>query len=80
MSLTLVPFTTINDYPDGNGSKLVITKSIPYIITPHKEYGHIVCLPDYVSGEAVVIGVAETFDKGVKYTQTLNKDHLLEVA
>lgn len=79
--MSKAPFTMIEDWNDGRGSKLVICKSIPYIITPSPtEAGHIVSIPDFVTNQLCTLGVVETFEKGVQFAQTLNKDHLLAAA
>jgi hypothetical protein len=80
MSLQLVPNVLVKDFTDGK-SKLIICKHIPYVMTPsEKDAGHVVSIFNYINGTLCHLGRVETFASGIRYIQTLNKDHLLEVS
>ena len=68
---------------DGDGQgKLVIFRSIPYIIMANGRQGdkQMILLPNLLNGGSTPLGLAESFGKALEYVQTLDSDLLLEVA
>ncbi len=86
MSAQERPEVLVKDMGDGKGSKLIICRYIPYVITPSDEFGHILAIlvehqNEYnIQASVCPLGIVESLDSGIKYILTKNKNYLIEVA